>query len=281
MRTYVQQIMLGSVTSNEAQARKTLLRIKAAGYDGLELNSFMIHPTGLLVRAMTRAAGMPTGKGGSLDWHALLEESGLGVSSLHTDLGSLERDASAVAAEAGSFGTDKAVITGMYRFDYGSEQAVKDLARRLNAAGAALKEQGLSLLYHNHNVELLFVQPKVRAYDILIDETDPALVSFEFDSYWFADGGADSKAWMRRLGTRMQLWHVTDRGSRQTGPAMTPIVKCDSLELGTGNMDLAGMREIALENGVEAVILESHKNWIHKDPIKSLELSAEYLKGWK
>jgi hypothetical protein len=46
-------------------------------------------------------------------------------------------------------------------------------------------------------------------------------------------------------------------------------------------MDLAGMYDIARENGVEAVILESHKNWIDRDPIKSLELSAEYLKGWK
>ena len=61
MKTYVQQIMLGSVTSNEAQARETLQKIKAAGYDGLELNSFMIHPTGLLVRMLTKAAGMPTG----------------------------------------------------------------------------------------------------------------------------------------------------------------------------------------------------------------------------
>ena len=70
MKTYVQQIMLGTVTSNEAQARETLEKIKAAGYDGLELNSFMIHPTGMLVRMLTKAAGMPTGKGGKLDWHA-------------------------------------------------------------------------------------------------------------------------------------------------------------------------------------------------------------------
>ena len=277
MKTYVQQIMLGSVTSNEAQARKTLLRIKAAGYDGLELNSFMIHPTGLLVRAMTRAAGMPTGKGGSLDWHALLEESGLGVSSLHTDLGSLERDASAVAAEAGSFGTDKVVITGMYRFDYGSESAVRELAQRLNHAGKALKAQGIELLYHNHNVELLQLKPGLRAYDILLDETDPEFVNFEYDSYWFTDGGADAKLWMKKLGKRMKLWHVTDRGSRQKGPAMTPILKADSMELGTGNMDLDGLLDIARENGVEAVVLESHKNWIDRDPVKSLEASAVWL----
>ena len=279
MKKAVQQIMLGTVTGSEAAARATLQRIRAAGYDGLELNRFMIHPTSLMVRMMTKAAGMPTGKGGRLDWKKLLREADLSVVSLHTDLGSLEREADAVAAEARELGTDKLVITGMYRFDYGDEKAVRELASRLNRAGEGLRKAGLSLLYHNHNVELLQVKPGLRAYDLLLSETDPACVGFEFDSYWFTDGGADAKEWMRRLGERMKLWHVTDRGARQSGPAMTPILKCDSMELGTGNMDLDGLRAIAMENGIEAVVLESHKNWIDRDPIKSLELSAKWLNG--
>ena len=277
MKKAVQQIMLGTVTGSEARARETLGKIKAAGYDGLELNRFMIHPSSLMVRLMTRAAGMPTGKGGNLDWHALLQESGIEVVSLHTDLGSLEREPDAVVEEAKSYGTDKVVITGMYRFDYSDEKTVPELADRLNKAGEALKGEGVSLLYHNHSVELLPVKPGLRAYDILLSDTNPELVNFEFDSYWFTDGGADAKAWMRKLGSRMKLWHVTDRGSRQSGPAMTPILKADSMELGTGNMDLDGMKEIALSNGIEAVVLESHKNWIDKDPVKSLELSAKWL----
>lgn len=279
MKKAVQQIMLGTVTGSEAAARATLQRIKAAGYDGLELNRFMIHPTSLMVRMMTKAAGMPTGKGGKLDWKKLLREADLSVVSLHADLGSLEREADAVAAEARELSTDKLVITGMYRFDYSDEKAVRELASRLNRAGEGLRRAGLSLLYHNHNVELLQVKPGLRAYDLLLSETDPACVGFEFDSYWFTDGGADAKEWMRRLGKRMKLWHVTDRGARQSGPAMTPILKCDSMELGTGNMDLDGLRAIAVENGIGAVVLESHKNWIDRDPIKSLELSAKWLNG--
>ena len=269
--------MLGTVTGSESQARATLRRIKAAGYDGLELNRFMIHPSPLMVRLLTRAAGMPTGNGGKLDWKKLIAESGLSVISLHADLGSLEREADAVIEEAKDFGTDKIVITGMYRFDYGNENAVRELAKRLNQSGEALRAAGISLLYHNHNVELLQVRPGLCAYDVILADTDPALVSFEFDSYWFTDGGADAKAWMKKQGTRMKLWHVTDRGSRQTGPAMTPILKADSVELGTGNMDLDGLREIAAANGIEAVVLESHRNWIDKDPVKSLELSARWL----
>ena len=277
MKKAVQQIMLGTVTGSEAQALQTLNKIKAAGYDGLELNRFMIHPSSLMVRLMTRAAGMPTGKGGNLDWHGLLEESGLAVVSLHADLGSLEREPESVMEEAKSFGTDTVVITGMYRFDYSDEAAVRELAKRLNKAGETLKAEGISLLYHNHNVELLQVKPGLRAYDILIEDADQSYVNFEFDSYWFTDGGADAKVWMKRLGNRMKLWHVTDRGSRQSGPAMTPILKADSMELGTGSMDLAGLREIAVANGIEAVVLESHKNWIDRDPVKSLEMSAKWL----
>ena len=278
MKKAVQQIMLGTVTGNEAAARSTLQRIKAAGYDGLELNRFMIHPSSMMVRLMTRAAGMPTGKGGNLDWKKLIREADLSVISLHTDLGSLERESETVAAEAHELGTDKLVITGMYRFDYSDEKAVRELAARLNRTGEALKKMGLSLLYHNHNVELLQVKPGLRACDLLLSETDPACVGFEFDSFWFTDGGADAKDWMRRLGNRMKLWHITDRGCRQSGPAMTPILKQDSVELGTGNMDLDGLRALADESGIEAIVLESHRNWIDKDPVKSLELSAKWLK---
>lgn len=277
MRKGVQQIMLGTVTKNRDQAMGALNRIRNAGYDGIELNRFMIHPSSLMVRALTKAAGMPTGNGGKLDWHELISGSGLSVISLHADLGSLEKETDEVMKEAKSFDTDTVVITGMYRFDYGNEASLKDLAKRLNQTGKVLKQNGLNLLYHNHNVELLQVKPGVRAYDILLQETDPEYVNFEFDSYWFTDGGADAKVWMKKLGSRMKLWHINDRGSRQNGPAMTPILKADSMELGTGNMDLDGLKEIALENGIEAVVLESHKNWIDKDPLKSIELSAAWL----
>ena len=276
-RKAVQQFMLGSVLKNEASVRETLAAVKAAGYDSIELCGFMLHPMGFVIRMLTKAAGMPVGSGGNLDWERLVKESGLNVVSVHQDLGSIERNCEAVAAEAKRFGTDTVVITGMYRFDYGSEEAVRELSRRLNAAGKALGEQKTRLLYHNHNCELRKVNADRCAYDILLEETDPDYVNFEFDSYWFTEGGADAKLWMGRLGNRMKLWHINDRGTRMTGAAMTPILKTDSMELGTGNMDLEGMTEIAKENGIEAVILESHRNWIENSPVKSLQLSGKWL----
>ena len=277
MKKAVQQFMLGTVMNNEKQARETLASIKKSGYDGIELCGFMIHPMGLVVRLLTKAAGMPVGKGGNLNWHALVKESGLEVVGLHLDLGTLEKDIPACAAEAKAFGAKYIVITGMYRFDYGSEAAVKELAQRLNKAGKALKGQGIELLYHNHNCELRRTESGRRAYEILLEETDLEYVNFEFDSYWFAEGGADPLYWMRKLDSRMKLWHINDRGSRVSGTAMTPILKSDSMELGSGNMPLDALLEQAKRAGCEAVILESHRNWIDKSPINSLQLSSKYL----
>ncbi len=104
-------------------------------------------------------------------------------------------------------------------------------------------------------------------------------MNFEFDSYWFADGGASPAEYMKKLGSRMKLWHIADRGSRAEGKLMTPIIKCDSVELGYGNMPLEELAGLAEKAGTEAVILESHRNWVGGDPVKSMEMSAEFLRG--
>lgn len=273
----VQQIMLGTVTGNESDARNTLKRIKAAGYDGLELNGFMIKPTSFMVRALTKAAGMPTGKGGKLDWQFLLKEADLKVVSIHEDLGSIERDVEAVIEEAHKFDTNKVVITGMYRFDYRDAALVDELCRRLNEAGKLLKAEGIELLYHNHNIEWLDCGG-ITAYQRIVEGTDPEYLNFEFDSYWPAEAGVDTLDTMKMLGDRLRLYHINDRGTKVVKTPMTPILKSDSMELGTGNMNLGAMIDIAKSAGVDAIILESHKNWIDKDPIKSLEMSCSYLK---
>lgn len=274
----VQQIMLGTITGNEKQAIDTLSAIKRAGYEGIELNGFMIRPTSFMVRMMTKMAGMPVGKGGKLDWNGLIKESGLCVVSIHEDLGTIKREPDKVIKGAKEFGTKYVVITGMYRFDYTDEATVRSLAEDLNKAGKNLKENGIELLYHNHNCEFSKVSKDKTAYQILIEETNPEYVNFEFDSYWPTEAGVDAISLMKQLGSRLKLYHINDRGSRVVGRSMTPILKSDSMELGYGNMNLIPMVDQAKAVGVEAIILESHKNWIENSPLKSIQLSGEFLK---
>ena len=273
----VQQIMPGSVTKNEKETLETLHRIKKAGYDGIELNGFMIRPTSFLVRIMTKMAGMPVGKGCNYDWASLVKQAGLQVISVHEDPGTIQRESDTVITEAKNFGTDKVVITGMYRFDYSDKNTVLKLARDLNEAGKTLKQSGIHLLYHNHNCEFRKVESEKTAYDLLFENTDPDLVGFEFDSYWPTEAGISAISLMKKLGSRMKLYHINDRGTRLEGASMTPILKSDSMELGYGNMNLKELVTQALRVNVDAIILESHKNWIDKSPLRSLEVSSEFM----
>lgn len=273
----IQQIQLGTVLSGEEQARETLAALVDVGFEGIELNGFMTRPTPLFVRALTRASGMPVGRGGRLDWPRLMSETPLEVVSLHEDLGTIEREPDAVIERAASFDTSHVVVTGMHRFDYTDEELVRALTKRLNAAGRVLADSGISLLYHNHNVEFRRLPHGRTAYSVIVDETDPALLNFEFDCYWPTAAGVDALAVMRDLGERVVLCHITDRGTRRRGTSLTPIDKADAVELGMGNMDIPAFLAQAKAAGTRAVVLETHRNWIDSSPIASFRISAETL----
>ena len=83
---------------------------------------------------------------------------------------------------------------------------------------------------------------------------------------------------MERLGDRLKLHHINDRGSRQKGASMTPILKSDAMELGTGAMPLKEL--IALDEAVQvrAVVLETHQNWVNDSPLDSIRMSGNWLK---
>ena len=64
-------------------------------------------------------------------------------------------------------------------------------------------------------------------------------------------------------------------------PKSEPLGKGEKSDDGSKYRAKTGdsLAKIAKQNGIEAVILESHKNWIEKNPIKSIQMSAEFLKN--
>ena len=277
MKKAVQQMMLGSICSDESKTLEILKKIKEAGYDGIELNSYMIHPTSALVRGLTKIYGMPSGNLGKYDWVKLLKDSNLEAISLHTDLNSLENNLKQVLEDSNKYNVKDIIITGLYNYPYHIKDNVLELADRLNKAGEKLLDNNFNLLYHNHNIELVKVDNDKTAYDLLLENTDSKYVNYEIDTYWFVDGGANPLAMMKKLNDRMKYWHITDRGIRIKKQAITPIVKYDSVELGYGNIDLDSLFSYAKEKDIKAVVLESHKNWINNNPLDSIILSSNYL----
>jgi hypothetical protein len=84
-------------------------------------------------------------------------------------------------------------------------------SERLNRAGELCKAAGLQLAYHNHFFEFASIQgnPK-RPYDILLESTEPALVSMQMDLCWFIAAGQDPATYFQRHPGRYSSVHVKD-----------------------------------------------------------------------
>jgi sugar phosphate isomerase/epimerase len=125
-------------------------------------------------------------------------------------------------------------------------------AAQLNERGAALGLLGIALGYHNHNIEFAPVG-KTNGWNILIEETEPALVHFEVDVGWIATAGLDPAKFLRRHRGRVTQLHVKDvaAGNRPNyALAMKPA------EVGSGTLDWTKILPAAQAAGVEHFYVE-------------------------
>jgi sugar phosphate isomerase/epimerase len=86
-----------------------------------------------------------------------------------------------------------------------------ELAALANSWGAAAAGRGLRLYIHTHYWEY-GTDPVTgeSLFQILLDETDPSLVSFEMDIFWIVFGGVDPLRWLSGNEERFPLLHIKD-----------------------------------------------------------------------
>ncbi|MDN6302263.1 MAG: sugar phosphate isomerase/epimerase [Brachybacterium sp.] len=98
-----------------------------------------------------------------------------------------------------------------------TEDGVKDIAERLNAASEKAKEFGLTVGYHNHAQEFLADFDGQSAYQRFLSLVDPS-VAIELDLYWALVGGQDVVSLVKELGDRLVAIHVKDGIKPETNP---------------------------------------------------------------
>jgi sugar phosphate isomerase/epimerase len=85
----------------------------------------------------------------------------------------------------------------------------KRYAGTLNEKGAFLRRHGLGIAHHNHNLEFNPVAGTT-GFDLIVQNTDPELVSFEIDVGWVAAAGHDPVAVLSRYPGRFRMMHMKD-----------------------------------------------------------------------
>ena len=128
----------------------------------------------------------------------------------------------------------------------------KRLAGLLNGRARALSVHGITLGYHNHNVEFAPIGGAT-GWQVLLDETDPDLVHFELDLGWIAAAGLDPARTIAALGRRVRWLHVKDLKAstpRNTALTMHPA------EVGSGKTNWPQVLAAARAAGVRHYYIE-------------------------
>jgi sugar phosphate isomerase/epimerase len=165
---------------------------------------------------------------------ALLDDLGMRVVGAHLPLAAWEERPAATLAEVVALGGEYAAVPWLPEERRGSAALARRLAANFNSWAKAAREAGLGFAYHHHAFEFdpLPDGDGATLFDILLAETDPALVGFEIDVYWAAHAGVDPARLLGELQGRVPLVHLKDMApgpDRADAPAGEGILRWDEI----------------------------------------------------
>ena len=207
---------------------------------------------------------------GEAETRRLLAENRLRLSGIHFGYGEYtdNEKLSADIAFAKAMGVRHMMCSGVS--DTKTIQGYKDSCSLFNQIGARLRDEGLIFNYHNHAWEFDELEGKgVNGMQIIIDETDPALVKFNIDVFWVTFGGRNPVDFIKQHANSAGYFHFKD-GNK--GPDGKPIF----LELGRGYVDLKGSIRAAREAGAEWIVAEQDRTELPH--LESVTITRDYMK---
>lgn len=199
------------------------------------------------------------------DAKAFLSDIGVKMVSAHVGLPGSTDELMAKAAEAGlqyvicpAIGPQK------------SREAWIEKAEAFNKAGELAKKHGMKYGYHNHSYSFTTNNGLI-GQKLLLENTDPKLVTFELDICWSEAAGADTIGHLKENEGRYKLVHIKQLVSKEGKPKQTDLDK--------GVIDFKGIIKTAKSTGVDCFLVEQEEYPV--DSLTSMKSNAEFLKVFK
>jgi sugar phosphate isomerase/epimerase len=215
------------------------------------------------------------GRISSEEFKKLCDERGISIPSTGASYEQLVRSPDSVAMRTKALGAKYVMCSwiphkdGVLTFE-DAKKAVADF----NAAGKALKAQGITFCYHTHGYEFQKYEDGT-LMDYIIKNTNPEYVSFEMDIFWVQFGGGDPVALLKKYGNRWKLMHLKDM-RKGTPKDLTGLTSGENdVAFGTGEIDLPAILKEAKKVGIKHYFIEDESS----DPVTQVPKSIAYLKS--
>ena len=139
-------------------------------------------------------------------------------------------------------------------------ESVKRRCEEMNKYGKLLKKFGMKCYIHNHSGEFDVLEDgETTEYDILLKETDPALVAMQLDVGWAYVAGQDAIEMFKKTPGRYELWHVKDAKYKELDPQAKPSMRMRAAKItamGEGDIDYKAVFANAKIAGLKYFVIE-------------------------
>jgi sugar phosphate isomerase/epimerase len=140
----------------------------------------------------------------------------------------------------------------------------KSVAETFSKAGEDCKKSNIIFGYHNHEYEFEKENGQV-LYDVLLNNTDPNLVTWELDLGWVVASGNDPLVYFNKYPGRFPLWHLKDMD----------VAKQRSTEFGKGNIKVLEILKNSKKSGVKHIFVEQEE--YASTALESMKYDFDYL----
>ena len=123
-------------------------------------------------------------------------------------------------------------------------------AERLNKLGETFSKYGIKFGYHNHAHEFTACEGGT-LMDVLIENSDSKLVTFQLDCGWVANAGVDPADFIKKHSGRITLIHVKEWSKEHEWNVAT----------GKGSIDWKAVKTAALASGAEIFVVEREHDY--------------------
>lgn len=258
---------------NEAEKdlKKTLKRIKAMGYDGVEFAGLYGH-SGAEVKEMC-------------------QEIGLVPVSAHVPFVDMLKDPYGVLSTYAEIGCKYVAVPYLNPEHRPGQPNFPFVVDFISVIGKAAKELGMQLLYHNHDFEFIKLDGKY-ALDVLYETVPVDLLKTELDVCWVNVGGEDPSAYVRKYTGRAPVVHLKDFYGEKSED-MYELIGIENQApkrpgnfefrpIGSGLQNFPEILKASEDAGAEWVIVEQDKSSMGLTSMECIQNSREYLKklGW-
>jgi sugar phosphate isomerase/epimerase len=177
---------------------------------------------------------------------ALLDLNGISSPSAHIDHLALTPERLPALLDAASTIGHRTLVVASTPSNQRAADDWKRMGQLLSDAGNAAKSRGIRTGYHNHEYEFAKHDGRT-ALDILMAESDPAVVDLEVDCFWAYKAGVEPTGLIRQYRERVTMLHLKD-GDGSPEKRET--------ELGAGVIEWRALLTVALSQRVAHVFVE-------------------------